>query len=126
MFDFSNFDSFDFNEGAPYVSITRNGLTFNKSVTMKLDYPRHVVLLINRDEKQIAIQCCNEAAKNAVQFYRGDKSVLSVRWNAKDLLNTIKSIMNWDLSAESYRVDGELLAADQAMLFDLKNAQKLT
>lgn len=126
MFDFSNFNSFDFSEGSPYVSITRNGLTFNKSVTMKLDYPRYVVLLINRDEKQIAIQCCTEAAKNAVQFYRNGSRALSVRWNARDLLNTIKAITNWDLSTESYRVDGELLAADRAMLFDLKKAQKLT
>ena len=34
-----NFKPFNFNEGVPYVSITINGMTFNKSVIMKLEYP---------------------------------------------------------------------------------------
>ena len=31
-----NFKAFNFNEGVPYVSVTSNGMTFNKSVIMKL------------------------------------------------------------------------------------------
>ena len=38
MFFFDGFTAFNFNEGAPYVSITKNGVTFNKSVIMKLKY----------------------------------------------------------------------------------------
>ena len=41
------FKPFNFSEGVPYVSITNNGMTFNKSVVMKLDYPEQVVLLID-------------------------------------------------------------------------------
>ena len=37
-----NFKPFNFNEGVPYVSITINGMTFNKSVIMKLEYPESV------------------------------------------------------------------------------------
>ena len=47
MIDLTNFKAFDFNEGLPYVSITNNGLTFNKSVIMKMSYPSYVRLLIN-------------------------------------------------------------------------------
>ena len=38
MIDLSNFKTFDFSEGVPYISITSNGITFNKSVIMKMKY----------------------------------------------------------------------------------------
>ena len=44
-----NFKPFNFNEGVPYVSITINGMTFNKSVIMKLEYPEYVRLLIDEE-----------------------------------------------------------------------------
>ena len=55
MIDLSNFRTFDFSEGVPYISITSNGITFNKSVIIKMKYPAHVKLLINEAEKQIAV-----------------------------------------------------------------------
>ena len=55
MIDLSNFKTFDFSEGVPYISITSNGITFNKSVIMKMKYPAYVKLLINETEKQIAV-----------------------------------------------------------------------
>ena len=60
MIDLSNFKTFDFSEGVPYISITSNGITFNKSVIMKMKYPAYVKLLINETEKQIAVQACGE------------------------------------------------------------------
>lgn len=122
----SGFTAFNFNEGVPYVSITNNGVTFNKAVVMKLGYPAHALLLINDSTKQIALQSCDESAENAVAFYREKESkVISVRWNGKDLLNTLQAMMGWDLKAESYRVDGTLLKEDRAMLFDLTKATEL-
>ena len=50
------FKPFNFSEGVPYVSITNNGMTFNKSVVMKLDYPEQVVLLIDNETRRIALQ----------------------------------------------------------------------
>lgn len=50
-----NFKPFNFNEGVPYVSITINGMTFNKSVIMKLEYPEYVRLLIDEETKRIAV-----------------------------------------------------------------------
>ena len=120
------FTAFNFNEGVPYVSITNNGVTFNKAVVMKLGYPAHVLLLINDSTNQIALQSCDESVENAVAFYREKESkVISVRWNGKDLLNTLQAMMGWDLKAESYRVDGTLLKEDRAMLFDLTKATEL-
>ena len=109
MIDLSNFKTFDFSEGVPYISITSNGITFNKSVIMKMKYPAYVKLLINETEKQIAVQACGDG-------------VLSVRWNAKDLINTIARICDWDLSQLSYRVNGVLVPEMNLMLFDLNEA----
>ena len=41
------FEAFDFSEGVANMSVTSNGVTFNKAVTMKLHYPEWVLLLIN-------------------------------------------------------------------------------
>ena len=122
----SGFKAFNFNEGVPYVSITPNGITFNKSVVMKLDYPEYAVLLIDESSKRIAVQACEESTPNAVQFYKQKTSnVISVRWNGRDLLNTIQGMMGWNLKEMSFKVDGILLREDRAMLFDLTTATEL-
>jgi len=122
----SGFKAFNFNEGVPYVSITPNGITFNKSVVMKLDYPEYAVLLIDESSKRIAVQACEESTPNAVQFYKQKSSnVISVRWNGRDLLNTIQGMMGWNLKERSFKVDGILLREDRAMLFDLTTATEL-
>lgn len=124
---FDNFTEFNFNEGVPYVTVTKNGVSFNKGVIMKLNKPTHVLLLINATNQQIAIKACPEKFNNAIAFYNEDKksNVLSVRWNARDLLNTLKDISGWDYSKEGYKVAGTLIPEENAMLFDLKNAEVL-
>lgn len=67
------FKPFNFSEGVPYVSITNNGMTFNKSVVMKLDYPEQVVLLIDNETRRIAIQVCTPDTPNAASFTKRKK-----------------------------------------------------
>ena len=113
----SGFKVFNFNEGVPYLSITPNGVTFNKSVVMKLDYPDYVLLLIDSDGQRIALQACDQDTPNAVQFYKPNKrDVLSVRWNGRDL---------WNLRETAYRADGFLLRDERAMIFDLTTATEM-
>lgn len=117
------FSAFDFSEGVPYVSFTQNGITFNKSVTLKLGEPEYARFLINADAKQVAVQACDPDEKNAVVFYRPKASgALSVRWNTRDLLNTIERIMCWNFKDAMYRADGELLREERAIVFDLTKA----
>ena len=124
---FEGFTTFDFTEGVPYVSVTKNGVSFNKSVIMKLNYLTHVQLLINAATKQIAIKACLPLENKAQAFYNAEKksNVLSVRWNAKDLLNTISDITGWNYEVESYRIEGVLIPEEKAMLFDFNNAEIL-
>lgn len=121
-----NFIPFDFTEGAAYVSVTKNGLTFNKAVMSKLNFPRHATLLINGVDRKIAIQGYDFEAPRSVPFYKGtDSKAVSVRLTGKDLLNTIAEMMQWDLSNSSYRIDGKLLPAERAVVFDLTQARNL-
>lgn len=120
------FKAFDFNEGSPYLSATKNGINFNKSVILKLNKPEYVVFLINKETKQVAVQVCKKETPNAIQFYKEKASgVLSVRWNGKDLLNTISEMMGWNLENHAYRVDGTLLEDENAILFDLTSASEM-
>ena len=124
----SGFTAFNFNEGAPYVSVTKNGVTFNKGVVMKLGYPEYVVLLINAQEQLIAIQVCTKETPNAAGFCspeKKDSSILSIRWNGRDLLNTLRDLMDWDYTTASYKVEGKLLPEEHAIIFDLKKATTL-
>ena len=52
--DLSGFAVFDFSEGIPYFSVTSNGVTFNRAVTLKLGTPAFVRLLINESTRQVA------------------------------------------------------------------------
>lgn len=123
---FENFRTFDFSEGVPYVSITRNGVTFNKAVVMKLGCPAYAILLINDIDKQIAIQVSTEDNPKSVQFFKEKKSgLISVRWNGKDLMNTITDMMGWNLEEKSYRADGILIKEENAMLFDFSQAKEV-
>ncbi len=125
---FEGFTSFNFDEGVPYVSVTKNGVAFNKAVIMKLNYPTHVQLLINPDVKQIAIKVCKDNDENSMTFYKKKENskIISVRWNIKDLLNTLQEITGWDLKHDAYRIDGILIKEENAMLFDLNNCKVLS
>lgn len=107
--------------GLPYMSITDNGITFSKNAVVKMGRPNYVVLLMNDDDKQIAIKVCDKEEESAIQFAKSVK-VINVRWNNKDFLNTLSKLMSWDLKEEGYRVLGEWYDNEQAMLFDLTKA----
>ena len=118
------FKAFNFNEGSLFISVTKNGITFNKNVVVKLNYPNYVRFLINTEEKMVAIQISSKDTENAIEFCSEEKKnskVLSVRWNGRELLNTLKGITGWDLN-NGYRIEGEYSEEDNAIIFDLKAA----
>ena len=122
--DLSGFAVFDFSEGIPYFSVTSNGVTFNRAVTLKLGTPAFVRLLINESTRQVALQVCDESTPKAVAFYKPKTNgVLSVRWNAQNLVATFKRLMESDLQ-HGFRVNGELVE-NGLMVFDLNTAKAL-
>ena len=121
MFDYTRFKLFDFDEGVAHVTLTSNGITFNKGCVLKLGKPPYVQFMIDKKSKQILIRKCNKKDPKAKCFYKENKrNVISVRWNNIDLLNTIQDIMDWDLSRDSYKIEGCLVDDDNAILFPLE------
>jgi len=120
---FENFKTINLTIGLPYISLTNNGVSFSKTAVVKLGSPSHVLLMINEEEKQIAVKVCEPDDADATPFVRNKKnSTANVRWNNKDFLNTISKMMDWNLQSDGYRVNGEYFSNERAMLFDLKLA----
>lgn len=113
--------------GLPTLSITQNGVGFNKTAIIKMNYPEYVLLMINPNEKKVAIQECQENVDGAIQFYKDKKKngVVSVRWNNKDFLNTVSRMMDWNLEENGYRINAEYLEEENALVFDLKEAEEI-
>ena len=113
-----NFKKVNLTSGLPYVSITDNGMTFSKNAVIKMGRPKHVILLLNEEDKMIAIQISDGNEEGTIQFARNTKNI-NVRINNKDFLNTLSRLMEWDLKKEGYRVLGDWYEKEQVMIFDL-------
>ena len=98
---------------------------FSKGVVAKLGKPSRVELLINDIDKQFIIRACNINKICSNAFYKENSKTKYVRWNNKNLLMTIANIMDCDLSKYAYRVDGQYIIEEKAILFDLNNAVKV-
>ena len=112
-------------QGNSFVSVTNNGINFNGNVVFHMQKTKYVTFLLNTDEKQIAIQKCDDKEEDKISFFRdGSNWKNGVRINNRELQQTITRMMNWDLDAYNYRADGIYSDNDDAMIFDLKNARK--
>ena len=118
------FEPIVFGNSSAVVSITKNGVTFNKTAFEKMNGTNYVTLLVNRDKKQFAIRQCAQNDANAMPFAAAIKpKAPSVRWNSKELLRLFSSLMSWDLEkCSGYKITGEYLKGDKALLFDLTDA----
>lgn len=111
--------------GSSFVSITDNGLNFNKNVLLRMNRPEYVVILLNVQKKQLAIQTCEKNDSNAVAFFKPGSDVkYGVRLHNKDLENMLSSLMNWNLKESNYRIDGTYIEDESAMLFDLNESRQ--
>lgn len=120
---FEGFKILNLSVGLSAMSITANGVTFNKTSILKLGKPLYVVPMINYNLRQMAIRTCNKNDEGAAQFLRNPEGkVLVVRWNNADLLQTIEAMMGWNLKEQGYKASGEHFPEENAMLFDLTKA----
>lgn len=118
------FEVVTFGNSGAAASITKNGVTFNKAALEKMNGTNYVTLMVNREKKQFAIKQCAQNDVNAMPFAVAIKpKAPSVRWNSKELLRMFSNLMSWDLEkGKGYKIVGEYLKSEKAMLFDLNNA----
>ena len=112
--------------GSSFISVTNNGITFNKNAIQRLKMPEHVVFLLNSAEKKIAVQVCDDATdKDAILFCQNGKEYKNgLRINNRELQQQLASMMSWNLKDKNYRIDGIYLGAESAMIFDMNSARE--
>lgn len=111
--------------GVPSMSITKNGITFNKAAVIKMDKTPYILLFLNSAEKKIAIQKCAPEADGAVPFYKETSGYISAKINNGDFINTVSKMMNWKLDKIGYKCLGDAYPEEGVMIFDLSSAVEI-
>lgn len=110
--------------GSTFMSLSNNGLAFNKNVVIKTGNPGYVKFLINQELKKFALQVSNESDPVAVKFIQPGMDIKNgVRYHNRDIEKLLASMMNWDLNNLTYRIDGDYNDSCHAMIFDLNQAR---
>lgn len=115
------FVKFEVSPGTASISVSSYGVGFSKSAVLRMSKCEYVMTFIDYSGKRFAIQKCTENDDGSTKFYHGQLNT-SVRWNNKELLKTLTTMMDWDLSKKAYKVDGEYIPEEQALIFDLNKA----
>ena len=112
--------------GSASISFSRNGLGVSKAAVARLGNSKFVRILIDGKGKRLAIQVCKENDPMATLFSKSDKPE-GVRWNTKDLNQTILNMTGWtfDEKKQCYKVEGTYVEDEDgpALIFDLNDAQ---
>lgn len=123
--DLSGFRKLELVGGEPFMSITDHATAFNQNAVVKLGSPETVCLLFNYQTKQLAVQPSNKNDTSSIPFMKpGRDPARGVRFNSKDLQNSLAKQMDWDLERYIYRITGEFVEENNVMIFDLKTATK--
>ena len=110
--------------GSSFLSVTENGLNFNKNVVKHMNKAESVILLCNSSKKQLAIQKCDKDTENSIPFYRNEKNLTTgVRFNNREIQQMIAAMMNWNLQEFNYRADGFITNDRSTMIFNLNSAR---
>ena len=119
-----DFRTYDLVAGLPTLSVTKNGVSFNKSAISKLGYPERIHLMINDNRGQVAIQNSKDENLNSIPFFKENKrKAITARWNYKDFTYMLAKMANRDIDKGGFRVVGEYIHEENALVFDMKNAE---
>lgn len=110
--------------GIPRVTISRNGVSFNKATVEKMGKAPYVCVLIDRPGRRFAISPDEgEDSISRMDFFRPGAEISNgVRWNSSDLKQTFHDLMGWDVEHQTMRADGFFDAESRAIIFDLNEA----
>ena len=120
-----NFKPIQIVKGIAFMSVSNNGISFNKNVVIKMNRPEIIRLMMNEEQLQFAIQATTDNDDSTMSFYNDNIDIRNgIRTHNRDLENTLAQLMDWDLDSFVYRVDGVYLEKENAMLFELKKARR--
>ena len=111
--------------GIPTMTLTKNGIGFNKSAILKIDAPMYVRVLLNSEKNMVAICPCDEEDSYASPFAKECLKTVSVRWNSRDFTTTVSQMMNWNGKSRGKKVIGDYYSAENILVFDMNKAVEL-
>lgn len=106
-------------KGIPTLAVVKNGLIFNRHVAKYFGERTPVAFFINADKKQIAIQRADKQDKGAIAFFR---KLSAQRFVYRNLVNSVMNMVDFDTEHYYYKVKGEFIDEDKAIIFDLNEA----
>lgn len=118
----AGFEPLILSSGTPSITVTRNGVSFNKSVVEKMEKSEYVQLFVDRTGRRFAISVCDSSLPTARRFYRGRDISNGIRWNNQDLLDTL-SELSGIRATTGFKVKGEYIPEDRALIFDLNKTE---
>ena len=120
------FEIFETVKGTPSMSVTKNGVAFNKTVVEKMHAPQYALPLIDRENKRFAVVACAGDERGAREFFKpGRELSYGARWNNHDLRSTIEGMMGWNLEANGWKAHGVYSEGKNGYIFDLSKAEKI-
>ena len=108
---------------SPSVTISTYGLTFNKTVVDTMGSPDYVILLLDEENKRLAIQCSDN--NQDIPFCVNKSNKINARINNKDFARKLFRIMEWSIYGTSLRSVGVWYPDEKVFIFDLKNAERV-
>ena len=114
--------------GSPYISITSNGISLNKSAIDRLEYAEFVKILVDEEGRRLAIQVCDSSDPEKTAFVNPDKKneAQYVRWNNREF---IKQLLSWapnlELKEKGFKVSGTYYQDEKAFIFVFSEAVPL-
>lgn len=114
--------------GSPYLSVTTNGVSLNKSAIDRLEYAEFVKLLVDEQNKRLAIQISNADDVDKVAFVnpKKKKDAQYVRWNTREFT---KQLLDWapnlDLRNNGFKIPGHYYPNEKAFIFVFSEAVSL-
>lgn len=133
MFDFQNFEDFQFEiidvsvTGTPDMHITRNGVTFTRRLIEDMGYPQYVKPMLDANNKAFALKACKADSEGAMRFSKpkGEQkrsfvtSIFAIR-------QVLRTLMGEQWKEENrYHLTGSWFPEAKAMIFDLNAAKEL-
>lgn len=109
------------------LSLNKNCLTFDKSIAEALGYPSHVKILLDRENRVLAIQSCKPNSLRAVLFSKSESQQRgSIKLQYAAIRNILRALMEDEWKDEMrYQFKGQLLLDKRAMSFELKKFDEL-
>lgn len=116
------FKPFDFSIGIPKLSVTKNGVTFDKHTTVSLNHAKYIKICVNEEKKSIFVCPGKSGEVGSMKYYSEGKRVKSVRTASKGLMFCAISFYGKELN-DGFRVQGKKV--DNGVLFDFNDATPL-